>query len=87
MPEALDAWLEAKGALEGSMPWTAEWLRLRMIEQDRRAAYLALMDPGGGAVDEIGAEDEIRVEDEVRVDARPLRASVARPEGFEPPTY
>lgn len=38
---AVDAWLEAKRALEQAMPWTAEWLR--MIEGDRRAAYLALM--------------------------------------------
>ena len=44
MHDAVDAWLEAKQALERAMPWTAEWLRLRMIEQDRRAAYIALMD-------------------------------------------
>ena len=44
MHDAVDAWLEAKQALERAMPWTAEWLRLRMIEQDRLAAYIALMD-------------------------------------------
>ena len=55
--DAVDAWLEAKQALERAMPWTAEWLRLRMLEQDRRAAYLALVD--GQAA---GADNEIRVE-------------------------
>ena len=43
MHDAVDAWLEAKQALERAMPWTAEWLRLRMIEGERRSEYLALM--------------------------------------------
>ena len=75
MHDAVDAWLEAKQALERAMPWTAEWLRLRMIEQDRRAAYLALMDGKAGAGDEMGVQPST------------LPEAMARPEGFEPPTY
>lgn len=75
MHDAVDAWLEAKQALERAMPWTAEWLRLRMIEQDRRAAYIGLMDQ------RVDAGDEMRVEPSSVPDA------MARPEGFEPPTY
>ena len=47
MSEATDAWemwQQAKRALQTAMPWTAEWLRLRMVEQDRRAAYFAILD-------------------------------------------
>ena len=75
MHDAVDAWLEAKQALERAMPWTAEWLRLRMIEQDRRAAYIALMDRS------------VDAGDEVRVEPSRLPGAMARPEGFEPPTY
>ena len=75
MHDAVDAWLDAKQALERAMPWTAEWLRLRMIEQDRRAAYRALMDENAGAGDEMP------------VDPSRLPEVMARPEGFEPPTY
>lgn len=73
--DAVDAWLEAKQALERAMPWTAEWLRLRMIEQDRRTAYIALMDR------------RVDAGDEMRVEPSRLPESMARPEGFEPPTY
>ena len=52
--DAVDAWIDAKRALERAMPWTADWLRLRMIEQDRRAAYLSLMDRRPDAEDELG---------------------------------
>ncbi len=44
---AVDAWLDAKRALDDASPTTAEWLRLRTIEQDRRTAYLALMETRG----------------------------------------
>jgi hypothetical protein len=73
--EAVDAWREAKHALDAAMPWTADWLRLRMIEQDRRAAYIALMAGTGNGGDEIRVEPSRRPEE------------MARPEGFEPPTY
>jgi hypothetical protein len=36
--EASQAWHEAKRALDNAMPWTAEWLRLRFVEQELRAA-------------------------------------------------
>ncbi len=42
--DAWEAWQHARRALRTAMPWTAEWLRLRMIEQDRRAAYFAILD-------------------------------------------
>ncbi|MFL5687154.1 MAG: hypothetical protein ACJ77D_13990 [Chloroflexota bacterium] len=44
--DAVDDWLEAKRELDRALPWSAEWLRLRIIEQDRRTAYLALMEGG-----------------------------------------
>jgi hypothetical protein len=37
--EAYEAWHAAKRALDDAMPWTADWLRLRMIEQELRTAY------------------------------------------------
>jgi hypothetical protein len=42
--EAWEAWQHARRALHTTMPWTPDWLRLRMAEQDLRAAYLALVD-------------------------------------------
>ena len=75
LAEAVDAWREAKRALDEAMPWTADWLRLRMIEQDRRATYIALMAGTGNGGDEM------------RVEARGRPEEMARPEGFEPPTY
>jgi len=42
--EALEAWRRAVRDLDATTPWTAEWLRARMIEEDRRLAYLALVD-------------------------------------------
>jgi len=48
---AVDAWLDVRRELDEATPATADWLRLRTIEHDRRAAYLALMetrDPSAG---------------------------------------
>jgi hypothetical protein len=42
--EALEAWRRAVRDLDATTPWTAEWLRARMIEEDRRLAYLELAD-------------------------------------------
>jgi hypothetical protein len=44
--EAYTAWHDAKRALDGALPWTAEWLRLRLIEQELRSEWerLALDD-------------------------------------------
>jgi hypothetical protein len=40
--DALEAWRQAARDLEATMPWTAEWLRARMIEAELRSAYQAL---------------------------------------------
>ena len=63
----VDAWLEARQALERAMPWTAEWLRLRMLEQDRRPAYIALMDRS------VDVGDETRVEPSSPAERWPAR--------------
>jgi len=42
--EALEAWRRAVRDLDATTPWTAEWLRARMIEEDRRLAYQELAD-------------------------------------------
>jgi hypothetical protein len=42
--EALETWRRAVRDLDATTPWTAEWLRARMIEEDRRLAYLELAD-------------------------------------------
>jgi hypothetical protein len=41
---ALEDWQAAKKALDQATPWTAEWQRLRLVEEERRLAYLALID-------------------------------------------
>ena len=40
--EAREAWLASKRALARAMPWTAEWLRLRVDEHERARDYLRL---------------------------------------------
>ncbi|HET8784589.1 MAG TPA: hypothetical protein VFM38_03075 [Candidatus Limnocylindrales bacterium] len=52
---AVDAWLDAKRALDDAPRASAEWFRLRTIEQDRRAAYLGLMETRGDP--SVGPED------------------------------
>lgn len=42
--EALESWRQALRDLDETTPWTADWLRARMIEEDRRVAYQALID-------------------------------------------
>lgn len=42
--DALEAWHTTTLALREATPWTAEWVRLRMIAQEQRAAYEALVD-------------------------------------------
>jgi hypothetical protein len=37
--EAYAAWHHAKRALDAALPWTAEWLRLRLIEQELRSDW------------------------------------------------
>jgi len=51
--DALEAWHTTTLALREATPWTAEWVRLRMIAQEQRTAYEALVegkiDPTGDA--------------------------------------
>jgi hypothetical protein len=42
--DAWEVWQHSRRALHNVLPWTSDWLRLRMIEQDRRAAYFAILD-------------------------------------------
>lgn len=41
--DALNAWHETTRALRESTPWTSDWVRLRMIAEDQRATYEALV--------------------------------------------
>ncbi|HET9084621.1 MAG TPA: hypothetical protein VFN41_09495 [Candidatus Limnocylindrales bacterium] len=41
--DALEAWHTTTRALRDATPWTAEWVRLRMVAQEQRAAYEALV--------------------------------------------
>ena len=51
--DALEAWHSTTVALRDATPWTAEWVRLRMIAQEQRAAYEALV----GATSDVPAGD------------------------------
>jgi hypothetical protein len=42
--DALEAWHSTTKALRDATPWTSEWVRLRMIAQEQREAYEALID-------------------------------------------
>lgn len=37
--EAYAAWHDAKRAFDAALPWTSEWLRLRLIEQELRSEW------------------------------------------------
>ena len=39
---AREAWRQAVRDLDATTPWTAPWLRARMIEEEQRLAYQAL---------------------------------------------
>ena len=41
--EALEAWRKAARDLEASTPWTADWLRARMVEAELRSVYQSLV--------------------------------------------
>jgi hypothetical protein len=38
----LEAWRAAARELDATTPWTAAWLRARMVEEERRLAYQML---------------------------------------------
>jgi hypothetical protein len=61
--EALDSWLEARRAVEVATPWTAEWVRARLIASDLRDSYES------AAGDETG----------IRADARDAERWASRP--------
>jgi hypothetical protein len=44
--EAYAAWHDAKRAFDAALPWTTDWLRLRLVEQELRSEWerLALDD-------------------------------------------
>ena len=42
--DALEAWHTTTLALREATPWTAEWVRLRMVAQEQRATYEALVE-------------------------------------------
>ena len=41
--DAWEAWQHAKRALHTALPWTPEWLRLRLVEQDLRSEWERLV--------------------------------------------
>ena len=47
--DALEAWHSTTRALREATAWTSEWVRLRMIAQEQREAYEALIDDRGDA--------------------------------------
>jgi hypothetical protein len=47
--DALEAWHTTTRALREATPWTSEWVRLRMIAQEQRAAYEALVEGASDA--------------------------------------
>ena len=42
--DALEAWHTTTRALREATPWSSEWVRLRMVAQEQRAAYEALVE-------------------------------------------
>jgi hypothetical protein len=69
--DALEAWHTTTRALRDATPWTAEWVRLRMIAQEQRAAYEAL----------VGATSEAPASAESGTDSETVGSSGVRPPG------
>jgi hypothetical protein len=42
LTEALEAWREAERYLASTTPWTADWIRARMVEEECRLIYQAI---------------------------------------------
>jgi len=58
--DALEAWHTTTKALREATPWTSEWVRLRMIAQEQRETYEALIGGGEDPVDaEVRAPEEV----------------------------
>jgi len=58
--DALEAWHTTTLALRDATPWTAEWVRLRMVAQEQRAAYEALV----GASSDVPRDPESSSDDD-----------------------
>ncbi len=69
--DALEAWHTTTRALRDATPWTSEWVRLRMIAQEQRAAYEAL----------VGATPEAPTSDASSTDVETAGSSVAPSSG------
>jgi hypothetical protein len=54
--DAWEAWQHVKRALHTVLPWTPEWLRLRLVEQELRSEWERLV------LDEMA--DRVRLDDE-----------------------
>lgn len=54
--DALEAWHATTRALRKASPNTAEWVRLRMIAQEQRAAYESLVEDGDRATQAVPEE-------------------------------
>jgi hypothetical protein len=76
--EAREAWLAARRAVQRALPWTTEWLRLRMDEHDRRLTYFRLDSgaPGRG----LGSDD---IDDTERFTQEFLAAADGSTDSFE----
>ena len=75
--EALEAWRNAARDLEASTPWTADWLRARMVEAELRSAYQSLV--GDPRADERPAR-AVDVDELTPPAAREGASSVGRPD-------
>jgi hypothetical protein len=75
--EALEAWRNAARDLEASTPWTADWLRARMVEAELRSAYQSLV--GDPRADERPARG-VDIDEPIRPADRERPTSVGRPD-------
>jgi hypothetical protein len=60
--DALEAWHTTTRALRDARPNTSEWVRLRMIAQEQRVAYEALVEDRGSATNEATTDAAAREE-------------------------
>jgi hypothetical protein len=56
--DALNAWHETTRVLREATPWTAEWVRLRMIAEDQRATFEALISETEPSAEGVGSRAE-----------------------------
>jgi hypothetical protein len=53
--EAYAAWYHAKREFDAALPWTADWLRLRLVEHELRSEWERLaLDDDALAADGVG---------------------------------